>query len=88
MCGPTPMEAHMQAFTHATGSWWVTRSIRRHANAARPRRIAALFARITKRFPRTEDDIADRYSGCGWGDETERRLLDDVLNRQRGGFFR
>jgi hypothetical protein len=54
-----------------------------------PGRIAALFARIAKRFPRTEDDIADRYSGCGWGDETERRrLLDDVFNGQRGGFFR
>jgi hypothetical protein len=40
------------------------------------------------RFPRTEDDIADRYSGCGWGDETERRLLDDVFDGQRRGFFR
>ena len=73
----------MQAFTHAIGSWWVTRSIRRHANAARPGRIAALIARIAKRFPRTEDDIADRYSDCGWGDETERRLLDDVFHGQR-----
>jgi hypothetical protein len=78
----------MQAFTHATGSRWVTRSIRRHANATRPGRIEALFARIAKRLPRTEDDIADRYSGCGWGDETERRLHDDVFNGQRGGLFR
>lgn len=78
----------MQAFAHATGSWWVTRSIRRHANATRPGRIAALFARMAKRFQRTEDDIADRYSGCGWGDETERRLLHDLFDGQRGGSFR
>jgi hypothetical protein len=82
------MEDYMHAFTHETGSWWLIRSIRRRANAARSGRIAALFARIAKRFPRTEDDIADRYSGCGWGDETERRLLDDICNGQRGSFFR
>jgi hypothetical protein len=83
------MEDRMQAFAHATASWrGVTRSIRRQANATRPGRIATLFARIAKRFPRTEDDIADRYSGCGWGDETERRLLDDVIDGQRGGLFR
>ena len=82
------MEYHMQAFTHATRSWWDTRSIRRHANATRSARIAVLFTRIAKRIPRTEDDIAARYSGCGWGDETDRRLLDDVFDRQRGGTFR
>jgi hypothetical protein len=88
MCGPNLMEHHMQAFTPETGSWWVARCIRRHANAARPGRIAALLARVPARFPRTEDHIADRYSGCGWGDETERGLLDDIFNRQGGGFFR
>ena len=77
----------MQAPTPATDSWWITRSIRRHGNATRPGRIATLFTCITKRIPRTEDDIAHRYSGCGWGDETERRLLDDVFNKQREGFF-
>jgi hypothetical protein len=82
------MEDHMQAFTHATASWWVTRSIRRQVNATRPGRVAALFARIAKRFPRTEDDIADHYSGCSWGDETERRLLNDVFDGRGGGFFR
>ena len=76
----------MQAFTHETGSWWLT--LRRRANVTRPGRIAALFARIAKRFPRTEDVIADRYSGCGWGDETERRLLDDICNGQRDSLFR
>jgi hypothetical protein len=85
---PNHDEDHMQAFTHAAGSWWVSRSIWRHANAIRPGRIAALFAGIAKRFPRTEDDIADRYSGCGWGDETERRLFDDVFNGQCGRFGR
>jgi hypothetical protein len=84
---PSLMEDHMQTFTHATG-FWVTRGIRRHPNAAQPGRIAQLLARIKKRIPRTEDDIADRYSGCGWGDDTERRLLDDVFDGQRGGFFR
>jgi hypothetical protein len=82
------MEDHMQVFTHATRSWWVNRGSRGHAKGIRSGRIAALFARIAKRFPRTEDHIADRYSGCGWGDETERRLLDDVFNGQRGGFGR
>jgi hypothetical protein len=82
------MEDQMQAFTPATGSWWGTRNIRRHGNATRSGRIATLFVRIAKRIPRIEDDIADRHSGCGWGDETERRLLDDVLNRKREGFFR
>ena len=75
----------MQALTHATWFWWGTRSIRQRANASRPGRIAALFSPIAKRFPRTEDDTADRYSGCSWGDETERRLLDDVLEGRRGG---
>ncbi len=78
----------MQAFTHATGSRWVTSSIRRQTKATQPGLIGALFARMAKAFLRTEDDIADRYSGCGWGDETERRLLDDVFNGQRHGFFR
>jgi hypothetical protein len=82
------MEDHMQAFTPATGSWWVARSIRRAANATRPGRIAALLSRVAARFPRTEDHIADRYSGCGWGDETERGLLDDIFSRQRGGLFK
>ena len=81
------MEDHMQAFTHATGSWRVARSSRQHANATPPIRFLALLARIARRFPRTEDNIADRYSGSGWGDDTERRLLDDVFNGQRGGFF-
>jgi hypothetical protein len=88
MLQPSLMEDHMQGFTHATGPWWVTRGIQRYPNAAQPGRIAQLFSLIRKRILRTEDDIADRYSGCGWGDDTERRLLDDVFDGQRGGYFR
>jgi hypothetical protein len=79
MCGPYVVEDNMRAFTQETGPWWVARSIRWHANAARPGRIAALLARVAAHFPRTEDRIADRYSGSGWGDETERCLLDDIF---------
>jgi len=82
------MEDQMEALTDATGSAWLTRSIGRHANAMRPGRIQRLFARIAKRLPRTEDDIADRYSGRGWGDETERGLLADVFDGRHGSLFR
>ena len=72
----------MQTLMHATGSWWVSRSFLRYANASRLGRT--LFTRIAKRLPRTEDDVADRYSGCGWSDEIERRALSDVFNGHRG----
>ena len=77
----------MQTYTHATSSWWVSPSIRRHAKSVRTGRLAALLGRIAKLFPRKEDIITDYYSGCSWGDETERRLLNDVFNGQRGSFF-
>ena len=77
----------MQTYTHTTSSWWVSPSIRRHAKSARSGRLAALLGRIAKRFPRNEDSIADCYSGCSWGDETERRLLNAVFNGQRGSIF-
>jgi hypothetical protein len=81
------MEDYMQAYTHATSSWWVSTNIRRHAKSARSGCLVALLRRIAKRFPRNEDIIADCYSGCSWGDETERRLLDGVFNGQRGSSF-
>jgi hypothetical protein len=83
------MEDQMQSFTHATGALRGSRrNILRLSNVFRPDRVATLFGPIAKLFPRIEGDIADRYSGCSWGDETERRVLDDVFNGQRGSFFR
>ena len=76
----------MKAFADATGSSWVSHRIPRPANKLRLGAISRLFARITRRLPRTEDDIADRYCGRSWGDETERHLLADVCNGRHGSF--
>jgi len=78
----------MQVFTPAIGSWWKTRASRQNGKEARSGRIALVLARFAKRVLRTEDDFAHRYSGCGWGDETERRLLGDVLDGRYDGLFR
>lgn len=78
----------MPAYTYATSSSWVRPSIRRHANITRPGHLRALLSGIVKCFSRNEDIIVDRYSGCcSWGDETERRLLNDVFNGKLGSFF-
>ena len=77
----------MPTYTYATSSSWVRPSIRRHANITRPGRLRALLGGIAKCFSRNEDSIAGCYSGCSWGDETEKRLLNDVFNGQRGSFF-
>ena len=68
---------------HVTKSWWVTHGFHRYANGPRRGPIAALLARIAKQLPRAEDGIADRYSGCGWSDEIERRALDDFFDGNR-----
>jgi len=67
--------------THSTGFWWIGRDVRRHARTARPRRFVALLVAILARFPRPEDNVADRYSGCGWCDDTEGRLLYEIAGR-------
>ena len=72
----------MRTLMHVTGSSWrISRGFRRYANVSRPGR--ARFAGIAMRLLRTEDDVAERYSGCGWSDEIERRALDDVFNGNR-----
>jgi hypothetical protein len=81
------MEDLMPDLTRETRFWRETCSTRPNASISAYRLIVALIACIAKRFARTEDGITARYSGCGWGDETERRLVGDVLDRRRGGFF-
>ena len=76
---PNLMEDHMQTLMRANDSRWASRSFLGCADATRL--VLALFARTVKRYLCTEDAIADRYSGCGWTDEIERRTLGDVLNR-------
>jgi hypothetical protein len=58
------------------------------ASGGTPMQLDLAASRRSSPVSPTEDDIADRYSGCGWGDETERRLLDDLFDGRRGGFFR
>jgi hypothetical protein len=71
----------MQTLMQASGSWRVSRSFLWYANASRLGGM--LFARIAKRLPNPENEAVNRYSGCGWTDEIERRALDDVFNGHR-----
>ena len=80
---PSRMEEQMQAITHATGSWPVTGSTGQDTGATRPGLITRLFGRFAQRLPRPEDEVADRHSGCGWSDETERRVLGDIRDGRR-----
>ena len=49
-------------------------------------RAAVLAVAIRRRLLSREDAIAARYSGCGWGDATERAIIDDVTCRPRSDY--
>jgi hypothetical protein len=62
--------------THPKTVWWPAH---RDASAPRLHRLWSLARAILPRFLRHDDGMAERYSGCSWGDETERRLTGDIL---------
>jgi hypothetical protein len=76
----------MHHLTHTFGSSPVARS-GRLPSMSPTSRLAAVLSRALRLFAQTDDMIADRYSGCGWGDETARRLLNHIIDGSRDGFF-
>jgi hypothetical protein len=44
------------------------------------RRVLALLAAIMDRRARAEDAMVARYSGHRWGDTTERKLIEDIVD--------
>ena len=41
-------------------------------------RLCSVAAKLFSRKRQTEHFIASHYTGCSWGDATERRINDDV----------